>query len=170
MWKKTEPYPPLPKDVRRRTSLFANEAIYKIYIDVAGILWASGMAVMYYFLSGSPSWIRISVSCSLLISAMVTVSSMLVKKAGTKSHVAVSLKRSFGLIVCEFAWKMASMGLLALAPILAIDLMGPNPPKLVHQEPSILVAAIVHLVIIVVVIRMMHIYSKRERISESSLK
>lgn len=142
---------------------FANEAIYKIYSEIAGILWGAALVVVFYF--EAMPWQKAVISTVLIFGALTCITGLLIRK-GTldEDEDRVSLSRPWSLILCEFSWKIFSLGVVALMPALAWDVFAYGSSRKVADNPALLPVLIVHILVIAGCIFWMHRLARKERV------
>ena len=142
---------------------FANEAIYKIYSEIAGILWGAALVVFFYF--DADTWQKALMSTVLVIGALTCITGLLIRK-GTldEDEDRVSLSRPWSLILCEFSWKIFSLGVVSLMPALVWDVVANGSSNKVANNPALLPVLTIHILMIAGCIFWMHRLARRERV------
>ena len=157
-----------PSSSARKRATFANEAIYKIYSEIAGILWGASLVVLFYF--EAHTWQKALISTVLIVGALLCITGLLIRK-GTldEDEDSFSLSRDWSLILCEFSWKIFSLGVVSLMPALAWDLVANGSTKKVTDNPALLPVLVIHILVIAGCISWMHRLARRERVLISSV-
>jgi hypothetical protein len=119
------------------------------------------MVVCFYF--NVDHWIRASVAGCLIFGALIAFTGLLLRKANLTEGEAVSLARPWLLVWCELGWKVLSLGVIAMLPALAWDVVASSSVRKLSESPFLLITLVAHLFLIAVCVSMIHRVARAER-------
>ena len=144
--------------------LHANEALYKVFIEITGILWGSALVILFYF--SAETWVKASTAFILIAAGVICFTKLLLTKQSVADGAPIgALERTYKTICGEFLWKISSLGIVSLVPALAWDLVEKNSISKIASNPLLIPVLLLHFVMVVVCISLLRVESKKERSS-----